>query len=236
MYKESQQKILVFLIEENQIDRQGAYSMISKQQGMEVLGQASSVEEVLQIAGDILPRTVVVYSMLTERSLSMVYRLRKISPEVSVIVLAEYEDDDNLSQAIMAGASAFLTKQSTNEQLFSVIKRVFKGERPVCQCILHRPRVAMQILERFHKLSSMALGLESLVAPLSVSENDVLSRIADGNPIEAITGSLNVSKREIERYVSSILRKLDVNERTRNAIVALRGRGSYTVRSWQHQA
>ena len=47
MYKESQQKIGVFLIEENQIDRQGAYSMISKQQGMEVLGQASSVEEVL---------------------------------------------------------------------------------------------------------------------------------------------------------------------------------------------
>ena len=226
MCKESQQKIGVFLIAENRIDRQGAYSMMSKQQDIEVLGQASSVEEVLPIAGDILPRTVVVHSVITEGSLRMVHRLREISPEVSVIVLAEYEDDDNLPQAIMAGASAFLTKQSTNEQLFSVIKRVFKGERLVSQCILYRPRVAQRILERFHELSSMATGLESLVAPLSASENEMLSRIANGNPIEAITGSLNISKREIERYVTSILRKLDVNERTRNAIVALRGRGA----------
>ena len=100
MCKESQQKIGVFLIAENRIDRQGAYSMMSKQQDIEVLGQASSVEEVLPIAGDILPRTVVVHSVITEGSLRMVHRLREISPEVSVIVLAEYEDDDNLPRQL----------------------------------------------------------------------------------------------------------------------------------------
>ena len=101
-----------------------------------------------------------------------------------MILLAEYEDDDGLLQAIMAGAAAFLTKENTNGQLLDTVRRVFNGERPVSRSVINRPRVASHILERFQKLSSMTTGLEPLVAPLSSNENQVLNLIASGNSTE----------------------------------------------------
>lgn len=221
-----QQKIGVFLAVDSPITRQGANSMVSRQEDMEVVGQTGNVREALSMMGDILPKTVVVVHTIPPKgSFELVYRLREISPEVSVIVLAEYEDDDGLLQAIMAGASAFLTKESTNGQLLNTVRKVFNGEQPVSQSVLSRPRVASRILERFQELSSMTTGLEPLVAPLSSSESEVLHLIASGNPTEALTHSLNISKDTAQSHVTSILHKLNVNERTRNAVAALSGWG-----------
>ena len=223
--KEKQEKILVFLIDENRIDRQGLYSILSKQQDIEVIGQASSAEDVLQMADEILPKTVVLHYVPIEGNVRMVRRLREILSEVSVIVLADYENNDNLFQAIMAGASSFLTTQSASEQLVSIIRRVSKGEFPMSEIMLCRPQVAHRFLKRFHELSSMAIGLRPLFATLSPSENEVLTLIANGSKIEAITSSLNVNKQVIERYLTSALRKLDLNERTHITIMALVDRG-----------
>lgn len=227
--KETKEKIGVFLAVDSPITRQGANSIMSRQEDIEVVGQTGNAQEVLSMVGDILPKTVVVVHTVPPRgSFELVYRLREISPEVSVIVLTEYEDDDGLFQAIMAGASAFLTKEGTNGQLLDTVRSVFNGERPVARNILSRPTVASRILERFRELSSMTTGLEPLVAPLSPNESEVLNLIANGNSIKTVITSLGVDKLTVESYVASILRKLNVNERTRNAVVALCGWGSMT--------
>ena len=211
--KWTEQKIGVFLIAESPVARQGALSVISQQDDIEVVGQAGSADEPFSITGNITPRTVVLRAIPPRGSFEMIGRLREISPEISVIVLAEYEDDDGLFQAIMAGAYAFLTKETTPEQLLVAIRRVANGERLLGENILNRPRIALWILERFRELSSMTNEFELLVAPLSPSEHHVLHLIATGNPVEAIVNSLNVSKQVIATRVASALRKLDVNER-----------------------
>jgi len=221
VHMEAQQKIGVFVIEKNPISRQGTYSAISEQKDIEIVGQAGSNEEALSMAADILPRTVVVHAIPPKGSFGLVHRLSELSPEVSVIVLAEYEDDEELFHAIMAGASAFLTKGSSEKQLFSTIRNAFSGECPLAKSVLSRPGVASRILERFHELSSSAMGLEPLVAPLSSREEEVLKLIADGISTQTISSSLNTGERAIEGNVKSILHKLNVNERTRSAVVAL---------------
>ncbi len=221
MDKETQEKIGVFVVEGSPISRLGIYSTISQQKDMEIVGQAGSAEEALSMAGDILPRTVVVHAIPPKGSFGLVYRLSEVSPEVSVIVLTEYEDDEGLFQAIMAGASAFLTKKNSDKQLFSTIRSAFSGERPLTKNVLSRPGVALRILKQFYELSSAATGLEPLVAPLSSKEREVLKLIADGNSTKAIASSLNTSEQAIEGYVTSILHKLNVNERTRRAVALL---------------
>jgi len=219
--KWTQERIGVFLVAESQIARQGAHWIMSQEEDIDVVGQAGSADEAFSVTGNITPKTVVLRAIPPNGNFEVVYRLREISPEVSVIVLAEYEDDEGLFQAIVTGASAFLTKETSNEQLLTTIRRVASGEKLVGHKILSRPRVALRILERFQELSSMATELEPLVAPLSSRENEVLHLIASGNSIEAIASSLNIDKQEIEADVTSALHKLDVNERTRNAVLAL---------------
>ena len=85
---ETQQKIGVFLAVDSPITREGANSMMSRQKDMEVVGQTGSATEALSLVGDILPKTVVVvHTFPPKGSFELVYRLREISPEVSVILL-----------------------------------------------------------------------------------------------------------------------------------------------------
>jgi len=212
----TEQRIGVFLVAESLIARLGALLLLSQQEDIEVVGEAGSIDEAFSITGDITPRTVVLHAIPPKGSLELTLRLREVLPEISVIVLAEYEDDEGLFQAIIASASAFITKDSSKEQLFGTIRRVANGERLISRNVLRRPRVALRILERFQILSSMAKGLEPLVAPLSLNEEEILQRIISGNLAEAIASYLNITETAVGDYITSILYKLDVNERTLN--------------------
>ena len=225
--KWTQQKIGVFLVAESLIARQGAHSMMSQQEDIEVVGEAGGANEVLSVVDDIPPGTVVVQAVPPGGSFELVHRLREISPEISVIVLAEYEDDNGLFQAIVARASAFLTKETTTEQLLFAIRKVANGEQLVGKNILNRPGVALRILERFQQLSSTTKGLEPLVAPLSPTEEEVLHLIASGNSTEAIASYLNINQQRLGGYITSTLHKLDINERTHNAALSLLAGKSY---------
>ena len=217
----TEQKIGVFLVAESLIVRLGALLLISQQEDIEVVGETGSADEAFSITGDITPETVVLHVIPPQGSFELTFRLREVLPEIPVIVLAEYEDDDGLFQAIKAGASAFITKESTKEKIFETIRRVAHGERLISRNILRRPRVALRILERFQILSSVTRGLEPLVAPLSLTEEEVLQHIINGNLTELIASYLNISEPAVAEHMISILHKLDVNERIRSTAESL---------------
>ena len=217
----AQQKIGVFLVAESTIARQGATAIISQQDDMEVIGQAGNTDEAFSLTGNITSKMVVLRALPPKGNYKVVHRLRDISPETSVIVLAEFEDDEGLFQATLAGVSAYLTKGCTNEQLLSTIRRVANGEQLMCRNILNRPRIASQILERFRELSSITKGLEPLVAPLSSIEEEVLRLVATGNSAETVAYELNASQKVVFNHITSILHKLDVNQQTHQAVVSL---------------
>jgi len=215
-------RIGVFVVAESTILRQGILSVISKNDDMEVVGQAGGKGERFSITGDFVPRTVALLAIDPRGSLHMVYELKEVSPDVPTIVMAEYYNDDGLFQAILAGASAFITTRSPSEQVLDTIRRVYHKERMIIQNVLERPQVALRIMEHFQQLSSVKDGLGLLLATLSPMEEHILHLIADGESVGTMATSLNTSKQEINTRVGSVLYKLDVNERTSKVIRKLR--------------
>jgi len=209
-----EQKIGVFLVAESPMARRGAHYVISQEGDLEVIGEAGSLDEPFTIVGNMTPRTVLLRAIPPQGSFEMVRRIREVSPELTLIVVAEYEDDAGLWQALAAGASAFLTKETIDEQLRLVIRSVANGERPVVENLLRRPHVASQILERFQERAPITKRPELSVIRPSHSEDAVLRLMAAGSPVEEIAEYLDVSPQVVRSHIRSVLRKLDISERT----------------------
>jgi DNA-binding NarL/FixJ family response regulator len=219
--QEPQSKIGIFLVAESPITRQGAASILSQQNDMEIIGQAGSTDEAFSLTGSITTQTVLLRIISPGGSYDVVHRLRHISPATCVVVVAEYEDDEGLYQAVIAGASAYLTKGYSDEQLFSTIRRVSNGEQLISRRVLNRPRVALRILDKFKELPATTKGVEPLISPLSSYEEEVLHLLANGNSAEAVAHHLNASQDVIITCMNSILQKIDVNQRTQNKVISL---------------
>ena len=216
-------RIGVFLAVDGAIARQGANLIISKQADMEVVGQSDSAG-VLSSANDMLPRTVVVLHALPPKTVfELVSRLAEVSPEVSVIVVNEVENDEAVFQAALAGASAFMTKGSSSAQFLDAIRRAHAGGRPIVASLFGRSGVASRVLARFGEVAAMASGLGPLVASLSPTEAELLKRVAGGAPAAQVAAALGVSQAALLDHGLSILRKMKVNEHTRHTVAALYG-------------
>jgi len=168
--KWTQERIGVFLVAESQIARQGAHWIMSQEEDIDVVGQAGSADEAFSVTGNITPKTVVLRAIPPNGNFEVVYRLREISPEVSVIVLAEYEDDEGLFQAIVTGASAFLTKETSNEQLLTTIRRVASGEKLVGHKILVDPVLPYEFWNDFRSYHQWQQSLSRWLHPFQVEK------------------------------------------------------------------
>ncbi len=216
------EKVGVVLAIDSPITRRGAFLIISKQEDMEVVGETG--ENTFSLAGHVPPKTVLLRAMPVRGNFGVVNQLREVSPEVSIVALAEYEDDEGLFQAVAAGARAFVTKQITGEQLMDVLRRVYNGECLVCRNILNRRGVASRVLERFRELSLLGEGLQPLLAALSPNEEGVMRLIAEGNSVDEISSSTGLGKQAVFNCVASALNKLEANERTQHTITSLMAR------------
>jgi DNA-binding NarL/FixJ family response regulator len=144
------------------------------------------------------------------------------APATGVIIIAGLEHEEQLFQAIKVGASAYCLRDIEPEALLSVIRRVQQGEYLVSDSVLERPRVTERVLRQFRQLAEMQPGSEPLFVPLSAREVEILDAIAHGRSNKAIARELNISDQTVKNHITSILRKLAVNDRTQAVIYALR--------------
>jgi len=196
---------------------------LSAEDGIEVVSESDKYEEVPSLIETFSPDVVLMDSSLPSlRGFDLARQITQRSPGVSVVILTPYEDDDQLFLAIKSGAAAYLSKGITTEELAGTIRKVFRGEHPISESFLAKPRVASRVLKQFQDLSLMGKGMEALLAPLSPREIEILGHVADGNSNEQIAHNLKISEQTIKNHITSILRKLDANDRTQAVVVALR--------------
>jgi len=138
-----------------------------------------------------------------------------------VIALASNPDDDQLFQAIKGGIVAYLSKDVSAEELAGAIGRITQGERPINESLLIRPKVAEQVLRRFQDMSLMGT-METVATPLSPRETEILKLVAEGNANKRIAYTLKISEQTIKNHITSILRKLNANDRTHAVVTAIR--------------
>jgi DNA-binding NarL/FixJ family response regulator len=140
------------------------------------------------------------------------------------MILTPSEDEERLFQSIKVGAAAYYTRNITPEELTDAVRRVSHGEYLINDDVLSKPQLANRVLKSFRELSveeEEAPGKDTH-SPLSNREVEILDYIAQGNSNKEIAKSLKISDQTVKNHITSILKKLSVNDRTAAVVHALR--------------
>ena len=124
--------------------------------------------------------------------------------------------------AIRVGAAAYCTKDIEADDLIKLIRRVARGEYLINENVLSRPFVASKVLDQFRELPEADQSSEGVFSPLTPREVEILDYVAQGNSNKEIARILSISDQTVKNHITSILRKLAVNDRTQAVIYALR--------------
>ncbi len=217
------EKIRVFLVSNNILFRQGLRQAISESEDVEVISESDISEEAVEVVLSFSPEVVLLdigLPLLT--GLNLGRQITQRSPAISVIILAPYDvDDAQLFQAIKSGAAGYLTMDVSAAEITSAIRRIHQGEYIINELVLTRPKVAEKVLKQFQDFAVMGGAMETLATPLTPRELEVLGYAARGYMNKQIAYQLGVSEQTIKNHMTSILRKLDANDRTQAVVLAL---------------
>ena len=149
-------------------------------------------------------------------------RVKREVPSAGIIALAVNEDEDQLFEAIKAGAAAFILKDIGPDDLVTIIRRVNGGEYLINDKVFARPSVANRVLKEFRELAVYGQEAAPIFAPLSPREVEILDNIAKGMTNKQVAYALSISEQTVKNHMSSILRKLSVNDRTQAVVYAMK--------------
>lgn len=216
-------QINVLIVEREGLFRRGVTACLEEDPGLRVVASVATAEEGYQRADDLLPTVVLVGTTLADApGLGAASELRRRFPALATVVVADNETDDELFAAIRAGASAYVGKDVPEDQLIEVVKRTSLGEYVINEQLLSKPYVAARVLEQFRSATSNDMAPTSAFAPLTDRELEILKKVSDGMTNAEIGFALGISAQTVKNHVTSILRKLAVNDRTQAVVLALR--------------
>lgn len=193
---------------------------LSATEDIEIIGQAKVTDTALII--EVMPPDVAIVDIDTspDSGLSLAHRLKQRLPGVGVIVLTSSPGDDQFFQALETQVAAYLSKEISSDYLAGMVRRVARGEHPINESLSSRPEIAGKILNQFQELSGKT-KTETLIAPLTVRETEILNHVAQGSSNKQIAAKLDISEQTIKNHVASIMVKLNANARTQAVVIAV---------------
>jgi DNA-binding NarL/FixJ family response regulator len=210
----------------------GARASIEDQSDMELVGAATDGSDLLRLALEVNP-DVIIYSLgqFEGHAPELTRTLHLRVPNAGVILFTEEENEEELFDAVKAGACAYLLKTTHDADFLSTVRRVANGEHVIDDSLLTRPAIASKVLNEFSTLNDdTPQEFRPLFAPLSPREIEILEQICKGSSNKLIARALNISEQTVKNHITSILKKLAVNDRTEAVIYSLR-RGWISVDS-----
>jgi RNA polymerase sigma factor (sigma-70 family) len=217
-------RISVMLVDDHPVFRQGLRRVLEGEDDLDVVAEVEDGEEALQLALQIVPDVILLDINLPRMNgLQVARSLKDTILDINIIMLTAYHDDQQVFHAIRAGASAYFPKDVSPRRLIEAIRLVYQGSYVVEDRVLEKPQVGAWLLEQFEGTEGEANDdLSSLLVPLSPREMEILQFIAHGKSNKEIAYDLGISRQTVKNHMTSILRKLAVNDRTQAAIYALR--------------
>lgn len=210
-------KIRVLVVDDQNVVREGLVAILSFQSDIEVVGQASDGFEAVQAAPQLKPDVVLLdLVMPIQDGLVTIPQLKKLMPEVQILVLSGFAEGDLVFNAIKAGASGYMLKDATREQLFQAIRDVSQG-----LASLH-PSIALRVIREINTSAPLSSSSSEAQNILTRRELETLRLIGRGHSNHDIAEALVVTERTVAKYVSNILSKLHLGNRTQAALYAVR--------------
>jgi DNA-binding NarL/FixJ family response regulator len=215
--------ITVLIVDDHPLFRQGVRATLERERELDILGEAADGQQAIQMAEDLCPDVVLIDIGLPGlNGLEVARVIKRRQPQVSLIVLTVYEDDEQLLNAIKAGASAYSSKDIEPRALVQMIRDVGRGKYPIDEHVFTKPHIATRVLHQFRELAAAEDELGVLFSPLTGREIEILDCIAQGLTNKEIADRLCISSQTVKNHVTAILRKLQVNDRTSAVVYALR--------------
>ncbi|HXV43498.1 MAG TPA: response regulator transcription factor [Anaerolineae bacterium] len=216
-------KTSIMLVDDHPLFRQGLRRVLEAEEDLEVIMEVADGEEGLRLAKQLLPNVVIMDINLPHMNgLQATRELKQAAPEVAVIMLTAYHDDEQIFHSVRAGAAAYFPKDITPRRLVEAIRQVSKGNYVVDDEVLNKPEVATWLLQQFDKVAYVDGMPNEMFAPLSPREMEILQNIARGQSNKEVAYALGISRQTVKNHMTSILRKLAVNDRTQAALYAVR--------------
>lgn len=213
-------KIRVLIADDHQVVREGLTSVLESKGDIEVIGLAADGKEAVQKARELSPDVVIMdISMPNMNGVEATRQIKKESPQIGVVVLTMYGDEEYIFDLVRAGAAGYLLKDADSAQIAKAIRAVSKGESMI------HPSIAAKILNEFSQLSSGKLkGGKAIKSEdeLSERETEVLKLMADGKSNKEIANELELSDKTVKNHIQHIFRKLSVSDRTKAVVSAVR--------------
>jgi DNA-binding NarL/FixJ family response regulator len=216
-------RIRILIVDDHALFRAGIVNVLAREKDFEVVGEAADGRAAIEAANALSPNIVLMdLSLPQPGGIETTQRIRRELPATAVIVMAVDEDEEALFASIKAGAAAFLIKDVSPEDLVMVIRRVSKGEFLINDKVFSKPAVASRVLKEFRELAVYGQEAQPIFAPLSPREVEILDNIAQGMTNKQVAYALSISEQTVKNHMSSILRKLAVNDRTQAVVYAMR--------------
>ena len=206
-------KIRVLVVEDQNVVREGIVAILSFQPDIEVVGEAQDGIQAVELAQKTRPDVILLDMVMPRQDgLTTIPQLRTVVPNARILVLTSFAESNRVYQAIKAGALGYMLKDTTRTQLLQSIRDVALGQASI------HPSIAMKVIHEFDQSSEDFYSTETLTR----RELEALRLIARGLSNQEIATMLVVNERTIAKYVSSILNKLHVANRTQAALYAVR--------------
>jgi DNA-binding NarL/FixJ family response regulator len=220
---EAEKRTRIVLVDDHALFRLGMRHLLEREADFEVIGEAEDARSAIEMAVDQNPDVVLMdLSLPSPGGIEATQRIKRQLPTTAVIVLAAAEDEDSLFDAIKAGAAAFILKEVNPADLVAIIRRVSSGEYLINDKVFSRPAVASRVLKEFRELAIYGQEAAPIFAPLSPREVEILDNIAQGMTNKQVAYALTISEQTVKNHMSSILRKLSVNDRTQAVVYAMK--------------
>ncbi|HYC07426.1 MAG TPA: response regulator transcription factor [Candidatus Binatia bacterium] len=213
----------ILIVDDHALFRVGIRNILEKEEDFDVVGEADDSRSAFDIAVETSPDIILMdLSLPPPGGIETTQRIKRELPSSAIIVLAVSEDEDALFDAIKAGAAAFILKDVGPDDLVTIVRRVTLGEYLINDKVFAKPAVASRVLKEFRELAVYGQEAAPIFAPLSPREVEILDNIAQGMTNKQVAYALSISEQTVKNHMSSILRKLSVNDRTQAVVYAMR--------------
>ncbi|EXX84596.1 chemotaxis protein CheY [Paenibacillus darwinianus] len=226
-------KIKVLIADDHQLFREGLKRILNMEDDLEVIGECGDGIQVLEFCNHTRPEVVLMdINMPIENGVVATERLRDIFPEVKVLILSIHDDESYVFETLRKGASGYLLKDMEAESLVNAIRSVVGGHAYI------HPKVTGKLINQLRRMTYLdEIGVMSGAAatkeagvkfiagdnnPLTRREAEVLRLMAEGKSNKLIGEFLYISEKTVKNHVSSILQKMEVDDRTQAVIHSIK--------------
>ena len=207
-------KLKVLIADDHPLVREALHRALDSEEDIEVVAEASDGEEAVKLASELKPDVVVMDIVMPKlNGIEATKRIKEIAPNIAILILTAYDDDEYVLGLLDAGAAGYLLKSVRGRDLVRAIRAIRSGES-----VLH-PNIIAKLLKRVMTMSTEAQKSQEL---LSERESEILKLVAMGMTNREIARKLFLSERTIKAHLTNIFNKLNVASRSEAIVKGLK--------------